>query len=99
MVVAHNRDKFNCQACPWNRHCDDGNPAPFPIFAIEEIGLESHTCLLPMVTEESREVLGMYRHYKNGLLPFGGGVMDQPAAFSAAMLVVDSAVSKQERKG
>lgn len=98
MVVAHNRDKFNCQACPWNRHCDDSNPAPFPMFAIEDIGLESHTCLLPMVTDESRQMMRLYSHYKNGALPFAGGILDQPEAFSDAMAVIDSKVEKLKRE-
>lgn len=99
MVVAHNRESFNCQACRFHRHCDDSNPAPFPMFVIHEIGLESRTCLLPMVTDASRQMLAMYRHYKNGYLPFSGGIMDQPEAFAEAMAIIDSAVSKQEAKG
>ena len=74
MEVAAQRDKFNCQKCRFHRHCDDSNPAPFPMFAVPEIGLESRTCLLPMITPLSHRLMRLYGHYKNHLLPFAGGV-------------------------
>lgn len=64
------------------------------MFAIPEIGLESRTCLLPMVTDDSRVLLRMYGHYKNGLLPLSGGVLDQPAVFSEAMELVEMRIVK-----
>lgn len=94
MVVAHNREKFNCQACRWHRHCDETNPAPFPMFSVSEIDLESRTCLLPMVKDESRELLRLYGHYKNGVLPHGGGILDQPAMYDEAMAHIDAQVAK-----
>ena len=98
MVVAHNRESFNCQACRFQRHCDDSNPAPHPMFAIPEIGLESRTCLLPKVTQEARLMLDLYRHYKNGYLPVAGGIMDQPAVFMESMSIIDAAVIRAESK-
>lgn len=97
-MVAHNREQFNCQACPFHRHCDDSNPAPFPLFVVEEIGLESRTCLLPMITDESRFLMQMFSHYKNGLLPFDGGVLDQPAGFGEAMAHIDAMSARQGAK-
>ncbi|MCK7495180.1 MAG: hypothetical protein MZW92_31865 [Comamonadaceae bacterium] len=94
MEVAFHRDKFDCRACRWQRHCDERNPAPFPMFAIAEIGLESRTCLLPMITDASRERMRLYRHYKNHLLPLAGGVLDQPNAYLEAMEVIDAHQSK-----
>jgi hypothetical protein len=92
--VAHNRDKFDCANCRFHRHCDERNPASFPMFAIPEIGLESRTCLLPMITPGSRALLGLYTHYKNGLLPFSGGVLDQPGVFGEAMELIESQIVK-----
>jgi hypothetical protein len=99
VVVAHDREKFNCQACRWHKHCDETNPAPFPMFAIPEIGLESRTCLLPMVDEGSRELLRLYGHYKNGLLPFGGGILEQPALYDEAMAYIDAQVTRLKAEG
>jgi hypothetical protein len=96
--VAHNRDKFNCHACVNHRHCDDSNPAPFPMFVIEDIGLESRTCLLPMIDDESRHMLQLFTHYKNGILPFSGGLLDQPAAYSEAMATVEVQTTKATNK-
>jgi len=88
--VAAQRDKFDCRNCRFHRHCDESNPAPFPMFAIAEIGLESRTCLLPMITAASHEFMRLYGHYKNRLLPFAGGLYDQPALYREAMEVIDS---------
>lgn len=99
MVVAHHREQFNCQACKFHRHCDASNPSPFPVWVIPEIGLESRTCLLPMVDESSRQLLRLYGHYKNGLLPFAGGILDQPAVFGEAMELIELRISQQKPKG
>lgn len=88
MEVAAQRDKFNCRQCRFNKHCDDSNPAPFPMFAVPEIGLESRTCLLPMITPMSNELMSWYGHYKNRLLPFAGGLYDQPALYTEAMQLI-----------
>lgn len=87
--MAAQRDQFNCQQCRHNRHCDDRNPAPFPMFLVREIGFESRTCLLPMITPLSHQFLKLYSHYKNKLLPFTGGLYDQPAAYIEAMEIID----------
>lgn len=82
------RGKFNCSACSWGRHCDDSNPAPYNKFVIKGF-MESKTCFLPMVTDESRFLLRLYRHYKNGLLAVSGGVLDQPNYYLEAMETID----------
>lgn len=64
------------------------------MFSIPEIGLESRTCLLPMITEESRQLMKAYAHYKNQLLPFAGGMLDQPAIFGEAMELIDNQVAR-----
>lgn len=68
------------------------------MFVIEDIGLESRTCLLPMIDDESRNMLQLFTHYKNGLLPFGGGLLDQPAAYCEAMAVVEAQTTKAANK-
>lgn len=90
MEVAYQRDKFDCQHCRFNRHCDASNPAPLKMFVIEAIGLESDTCLLPMITPLSNQLMRLYSHYKNQLLPFSGGLYDQPAVYAEAMELIDA---------
>lgn len=68
------------------------------MFVIEDIGLESRTCLLPMITDESRQMLQLFTHYKNGVLPFSGGILDQPAAFGEAMALVEVQTNKARAK-
>lgn len=92
--MAFNREKFDCQACRWQRHCDERNPAPFPMFHIAEIGLESRTCLLPMINDFSRLMMRLYGHYKAHLLPTSGGLLEQPNLYLEAMEMIDAHQAK-----
>ncbi len=37
----------------------------------------------------SNQLLKLYGHYKNQLLPFAGGLYDQPATYTEAMEIID----------
>ena len=41
-----------------------------------------------MITPASREWLRLHEHYRNGILPFAGGLLDQPHAYAEAMQVL-----------
>ena len=88
--VAADGDKFQCARCPWNRHCDDTNPAPFAQWSIPGV-LESNTCLLPMITPDSHRFLRLHKHYGRGLLPHAGGICDQPNRYIEAMECLEAA--------
>ena len=47
--------------------------------------IESRTCFLPMITPQSEFLLRLYRHYKAGILPYAGGLLDQPHFYAEAM--------------
>jgi len=66
------------------------------MFVVPEIGLASRTCLLPMVTEDARSMLDLYKHYDNGYLPFGGGILDQPAVFAESMTIIGDAIARAQ---
>lgn len=53
-------------------------------------GFESNICMLPMITDDSWAVLGWHKHYKNGILLKGGGLLDQPNYYLEAMTLIDS---------
>jgi len=63
-------------------------PAGFNVFTIPGV-IESKTCLLPLVTDKSWALLGLYRHYKNKILPYGGGILEQPNYYMQAMETLD----------
>ncbi len=88
--VARNLKDFDCDKCKWGRHCDSSNPAPVSQWVIPGV-IESNTCLKPMVTESTNYLLRLYMHYKNGLLPLSGGLLDQPAGFLRAMEIIEGA--------
>jgi hypothetical protein len=87
MEVAHNAELFRCETCTWGRHCDESNPAPFAQWAIKGV-IESRTCLLPMITPASRFLLRLHTHYREGVLPYKGGLLEQPNYYAEAMEVL-----------
>ncbi len=92
--VAKDAASFNCETCA-HKNCDfDGNhtgsngpghPGQWEIPGV----IRSRVCLLPMITDLSRECLRLYRHYKNGVLLRAGGVYDQPHLYAQAMGLID----------
>jgi len=48
-------------------------------------GIRVHECPLKLVTQDSMAWMEWYGHYKNGLLPISGGLLDQSAVFTQAM--------------
>jgi hypothetical protein len=49
----------------------------------------SEVCPRRLVTLRSWYWLELHRHYKNGVLPLAGGLLDQPYSFHRAMAVID----------
>lgn len=41
-----------------------------------------------MITPASNFLLKLYRHYKNGVLPHAGGLLDQPHYYAEAMEIL-----------
>lgn len=90
--VAAESDRFNCKKCPWGKHCDDSNPAPFEQFVIQLNGvpfMSSRTCFLPKITIESHALMRLHVHYKKGFLPRAGGICDQSQLFIEGMEVLE----------
>lgn len=60
--------------------------------------METLTCLLPMITAGSHEFMRLYTHYKNNILPFAGGLYDQPAAWRDAMEIIEATQARVMRE-
>jgi len=52
--------------------------------------IESDVCLLPMISDLSSRYMRLYHHYKNGLLPISGGLLDQSSMYLEAMEIIDT---------
>lgn len=50
--------------------------------------IESRTCLLPMITPQSQYLLRLHKHYREGLLPLSGGLLEQPNYYLEAMEIL-----------
>lgn len=88
--VQRNPGAFDCKRCR-HHHCDatgtwpeSRGPAGYDLYEIPGV-ITSRVCLLPLVTGETAALLELYAHYKNRLLPFAGGLLDQPHYYLAAM--------------
>ncbi len=97
--MGHAAAKFDCTHCRWGRHCDESNPAPADGWWEIAGVIRSRTCLLPMVTPASRFLLRLYRHYDKRLLPYGGGLLDQPNYYLEAMEIIETTLNDLIRDG
>ncbi len=89
-AVAREPKNFPCHECD----CLDGRQPHGGLWKIPEAGIVSDVCFRRLITPFSMQMLDLYRHYQNGLLPFAGGLYDQPAAYFRAMSVIDSWMKK-----
>lgn len=104
-VVSQKEKPFNCDDCLYEHHCDregewPGSVGPHPLKGWLTIPglIETDVCLLPMVTNESAEMIKLYSHYKNNILPYQGGLLDQPAFYKRCMEVLDSAFAEKQKE-
>jgi hypothetical protein len=47
--------------------------------------MDLKTCPLPLVSDMSRTILSLHKHYQNGCFPYSGGLFDQPNLYIQAM--------------
>lgn len=56
-----------------------------------EATLAPRTCPRKLVSDASWDWLRLHRFFKQGVLPYAGGLLDQPYRFLEAMEVIDGA--------
>jgi len=77
---------FNCDTCS-HKNCDENNPAHIYRWSVKGL-IESKTCLLPMVTNNSWMILDWYEHYKGRVLLKSGGLLEQPKYYIEVMTIL-----------
>jgi hypothetical protein len=50
-----------------------------------------------MVTDFSRTMLNLYSHYEKGVLPFTGGLLNQPHAFYESMIIINNYLAETNK--
>lgn len=45
------------------------------------------------------ELLELYGHYKNKILPFSGGILEQPHVYAKCMLLIEAVYSEYMQRG
>jgi len=101
--VSLNPKAFDCKQCQWGRHCDDSNPATHNRFKLtlgKETIYEARVCPKPIVLDDefSLQMLADHVHYRNRVLPFGGGTYEQPHIFMQAMSVIEQVYSEYGKR-
>ena len=98
--MAKNAETFDCSTCK-HKHCDTDRtrkgsigPASYNLYEISDV-IDTNVCLLPMVTYQSNQLLKQYTHYKNQLLPYAGGTLEQPNGYTEAMSVISNYIESQ----
>lgn len=51
-----------------------------------------------MVTDFSTTMLNLFQHYQNKLLPFSGGIYDQPNAYQQAIGIIDAYIAEEHQR-
>lgn len=76
---------------PEDQEIPAGQEAPLSrwVTASGAIELRSRVCFLPMVTQETEELVRLNAFWQQRLMPFAGGLLDQPNGFLRAMEVID----------
>lgn len=80
-----------CNSC--NKETGEINPA----VRFELDGKELKLCPLKSLTPRVRRMLDVYAHYKNGFLPCGGGVLQQPHKYMQGIRIL-STIEHDENK-
>ena len=56
--------------------------------------VRSKVCLRQLINDRSLQLLMLHQHYKNGVLPYAGGIFDQYNVFVQGMSIIDDRSAK-----
>lgn len=59
------------------------------------VTIESDVCFKPQITADTYRITKLYNHYKNGVLLYGGGLLEQPAAYLEAMELIETLINSR----
>lgn len=92
-AVACEPQNYPCGTC----NCDpDGRDPWGDKWKIPGV-IESDVCLRKLLTPFSILMLDLYQHYGNGVLPFSGGLLEQPYTYFRAMTIVQYWIKQNAR--
>lgn len=85
-AVSREPGLYRCDVC----NClEDGTNPDGLKWKIASAGIESDVCFRKQLTPFTILMLDLHRHYKNGVLPLAGGLLDQPYTYFRAMTTLD----------
>ena len=78
----------NC-GCDENGNLPEGSTWEIPGVVVLSM------CPKRYVSARSHFMLQLYRHYRNGVLPVSGGLLDQPFAYFSAMTTIEEWMTRR----
>lgn len=94
--VGQNAREFDCHTCGY-KHCDEDGRLPgsrgkagYDAWQLD--GVNYRVCPMMQITPMSRQFMMLHTHYAKRLLPFHGGLMNQPNAYLQAMETIESKI-------
>jgi len=89
--VAKEPGKYPCGRCGCTPEGRDQDGGRWKIFGGDPTAPEivSEICPRRLLTHRTLEFMRLYGHYKRGVLPVAGGLLDQPAAYCDAMATLE----------
>ena len=86
MVVSREPENFPCHSC----NCDAVGRDPYgETWSVAGVLEKSPICPARLINDRSRFFLKLHRHYRNGVLPVAGGLLDQPYIYVRAMDIIE----------
>lgn len=84
-VVIREPHNYPCGSCSCDEHGRDPDGGTWSIPGVLE---RSPVCPRRLINDRSRYFVDLYQHYRNGVLPVSGGLLDQPYIYYRAMTIL-----------
>jgi hypothetical protein len=81
---------LNCDKCPLDKKCYS---LPSNV-QYDYYGDILTICPRTLINNRSQYLISLFRHYRNGHMLYGGGVVDQPYWYLQSMVIIEGTMSK-----
>lgn len=91
VVVSREPENFPCGGCGCDAEGRAASGERWKIHGADKLVpvIDTDRCPRKSITPRSRFFMELHVHYRRGLLPVAGGLLDQPAAYFDAMTILE----------
>lgn len=89
--MAKQPGKYPCGRCGCTSDGRDIDGGLWKIYGSDPVEplIVTDRCPGRSITRRSYEFMRLYSHYRRGVLPVAGGLLDQPAVYGSAMTIIE----------